>query len=87
MWYLMCARTEHKKLDWLETSHSLCRISLTFGPIKLNVKQSHNEGDIGIYPLGDVRVHHEIVNMFLCSGQLQLPGNHRHHQDRAAGSL
>lgn len=32
-------------------------------------------------------VHHEVVNMFLCSGQLQLPGNHRHHQDRAACSL
>lgn len=25
--------------------------------------------------------------MFLCSGQLQLPGDHRHHQDGAAGPL
>lgn len=42
---------------------------------------------MGIYRLGDVGVHHEIVNMFLCSGQLQLPGDHRNHQDCAAGSL
>lgn len=42
---------------------------------------------MAIYPLGDVGVHHEVVNMFLCSGQLQLPGDHRHHQDRAACPL
>lgn len=43
--------------------------------------------EFALYPLGDVGVHHEVVNMLLCSGQLQLPCNHRHHQHRAAGPL
>lgn len=43
--------------------------------------------NLAIHPLGDVGVHHKVVDMFLCSGQLQLPGDHRHHQDGAAGPL
>lgn len=39
------------------------------------------------YPLGDVGVHHEVVNVLLCSAQFQFPGDHRHHKDGAAGSL
>ena len=39
------------------------------------------------YPLGDVGIHHEVVDMFLCSGQLQFPGNHCHYQNRASSPL
>lgn len=39
------------------------------------------------YPLGDVGVHHEVVDVLLGPGQLQLPGDHRHHQNGAAGAL
>ena len=43
--------------------------------------------DLLIYPLCELGVHHEVVNMFLCSGQLQLPGHHRHQQRRAPSTL
>ena len=43
--------------------------------------------DLLVYPLGELGVHHEVVNMFLCSGQLQLPGHHRHQQRRAPSTL
>lgn len=53
-----------------------------------HVKHCHpGRGEWCVYPLSDVWVHHEVVNMLLCSGQLQLPGNYSHHQDCAACSL
>lgn len=39
------------------------------------------------HPLGELRVHHEVVDVFLRFGQLQLPGHHGHHQRGAAGAL
>jgi len=36
---------------------------------------------------GDVGIHHKIVDVFFCSGELQLPGDHGHHQHGAAGPL
>lgn len=39
------------------------------------------------YPLGQLRVHHEVVNVLLSFGELQLSGHHSHHQGRAAGAL
>lgn len=39
------------------------------------------------YPLGQLRVHHEVVNMLLSFGELQLSGHHSHHQGCAAGAL
>ena len=39
------------------------------------------------HPLGELRVHHEVVDMLLRPGQLQLPRHHRHQQRRAARTL
>lgn len=39
------------------------------------------------HPLGELRVHHEVVHVLLGLGQLQLPGYHGNHQSRAAGAL
>lgn len=39
------------------------------------------------HPLGELRVHHEVVYMFLGLGQLQLPGYHGNHQSRTARTL
>lgn len=39
------------------------------------------------YPLGQLRVHHEVVDVLLSFGELQLSGHHGHHQGRAAGAL
>ena len=36
---------------------------------------------------GDVGIHHKIVDVFFCSGKLQLPGNHGNHQHCAASPL
>ena len=38
-------------------------------------------------PLGELGVHHEVVDVFLRPGQLQLPGDHRHQQGRAPRPL
>lgn len=38
-------------------------------------------------PLGELRVHHEVVHMLLSFGQLQLPGYHGNHQSCTAGTL
>jgi len=39
------------------------------------------------YPLGELGVHHEVVDMLLSPGELQLPGDDRHQQRRAPRSL
>lgn len=39
------------------------------------------------HPLGELRVHHEVVYVFLGLGQLQLPGYHGNHQSRTACAL
>ena len=39
------------------------------------------------HPLGKLSVHHEVVDMFLRPGQLQLPADHRHQQSRTARPL
>ena len=39
------------------------------------------------YSLRELRVHHEVMNVFLCSTQLQLSGDHRHHQGSHTCSL
>lgn len=39
------------------------------------------------HPLGELRVHHEVVYVFLSLGQLQLPGYHGNHQSRTACTL
>lgn len=39
------------------------------------------------HPLGELRVHHEVVYVFLGLGQLQLPGYHGNHQSRTACTL
>lgn len=39
------------------------------------------------HPLGELRVHHEVVYVFLGLGQLQLPGYHGNHQSRTARTL
>lgn len=39
------------------------------------------------HPLGELRVHHEVVYVFLGLGQLQLPGYHCNHQRSATSSL
>lgn len=41
----------------------------------------------GAHPLGELRVHHEVVHVFLSLGELQLPGHDGHHEGSAAGSL
>ena len=42
---------------------------------------------VAFYPFGELSVHHEVVHMFLCLGELQLPGHHSHHECRAASPL
>ena len=39
------------------------------------------------HPFGELSVHHEVVNMLLSLGQLQLPGYYGNHQSRAARAL
>lgn len=39
------------------------------------------------YPFGELRVHHEVVNVLLRFGELQLPGHHGHHEGSAARTL
>lgn len=39
------------------------------------------------HPLGELRVHHEVVHVFLGLGKLQLPGYHGNHQSSAARTL
>lgn len=39
------------------------------------------------HPLGELCIHHEVVNMFLSLGEFQLPGHDGHHQCSAACSL
>lgn len=39
------------------------------------------------HPLGELRVHHEVVYVLLGLGQLQLPGYHGNHQSRTACTL
>lgn len=41
----------------------------------------------GAHPLGELRVHHEVVHVFLSLGELQLPGHDGHHECSAARSL
>ena len=50
--------------------------ALTFGDVLLLT-----------HPLGQLRVHHEVVDVLLRPGQLQLPGDHRHQESRAARTL
>lgn len=40
-----------------------------------------------LYPFGELRVHHEVVDVLLCFGELQLPGHHGHHEGSAASTL
>lgn len=47
----------------------------------------HPEPSPAPYPLGQLRVHHEVVDVLLCFGELQLPGHHGHHQGCAASAL
>lgn len=47
----------------------------------------HPEPSPAPYPLGQLRVHHEVVDVLLRFGELQLPGHHGHHQGCAAGAL
>lgn len=54
-------------------------ITLITSTLCHNLLEHQTVQDSHIHPLGDVRVHHEVVNMFLCPGQLQLPCNHCHH--------
>lgn len=39
------------------------------------------------YSFGKLRVHHEVVDVLLGSGQLQLPGHHGHQQGSTSGPL
>ena len=39
------------------------------------------------YPLGELSVHHEVVDVFLGSSQLQFPRDDSHEQRRAASTL
>lgn len=39
------------------------------------------------HPLGELCVHHEVVNMFLSLGEFQLPGHDSHHECSASCSL
>ena len=39
------------------------------------------------HPLGQLRVHHEVVDVLLRPGQLQLPADHGHQQRRATRAL
>lgn len=43
--------------------------------------------DGGSYPLGELRVHHEVVDVLLRLGELQLSGHHGHHEGSAARTL
>ena len=40
-----------------------------------------------VYPLGELRVHHEVVDVFLRPSQLQFPRDDGHEQRRAASTL
>ena len=42
---------------------------------------------IVVYPFGELRVHHEVVNVFFGPSQLQFPGDDGHEQRRAASTL
>ena len=46
-------------------------------------------GDTGVvtYSFCQLSVHHEVVHVLLCLGELQLPGHHSHHECRAASPL
>lgn len=41
----------------------------------------------GTYPFRQLRVHHEVVHVFFCPRQLELPGHDRHQQGGTTGPL
>lgn len=45
------------------------------------------DGGWSPYPLGELGVHHEVVHVFFCFGELQFPGHHGYHKRGAAGPL
>lgn len=63
-----------------------------FGMISPGIRAPHytpqsSQGFWVSYPLGELRVHHEVVDVFLGFGKLQLSSHHGHHQGCAACAL
>lgn len=67
---------------------TLCAFALLLLQTTHSFTRTHSlTSSMPTHPLGELRVHHEVVYMFLGLGQLQLPGYHGNHQSRTARTL
>lgn len=55
--------------------------------LKQKKKTPNGESATVTHSFAKLRVHHEVVDVFLSLGQFQLPSHHCNHQSSAAGSL